>query len=666
MKLRCRSAIAGAVTLLVVLGTAGASFAAVPPYEPDQGANGTVTLYDANGNQVTSGLISDTTSPAYALGSAPGRAGSGGTDNRATLFGYSPVNGQPPGAWSGEQLSLTTIYIPTASATPANLRTGLPLAGGPNVAGGTPQGLFGQETNGFAGLAATFPNTAPSTSPYFGLYQLRLKTSGPHIGTNPVYQTADIKITGNTWTQVYPVPAATSPPAFTADTPPVTGMVGVTYTYTFTASGTPNPTFSVVSGSLPAGLTLDPTSGVLAGRPTSAGPSTFQVRATNSLGSATTANITITISVPPPAFTADTPPVTGTVGVAYSYTFAASGSPAPSFHVASGTLPPGLALNSVTGKLSGTPTAAGTSTFTVQASNTGGAVTSPSITITVTPVASPPVFTADTPPVTATVGVTYTYTFVATGSPSPTYTIKTGQLPPGITLNASTGALAGTPSATGTVTFTVQAANVAGAVTSPSLTITVLAASTTSTALAFTADSPPAATKGTAYSYTFVATGTAVPAGATGTAIPTYTVSSGTLPTGLTLTAGTGVLAGTPSVTGTYSFVVQASNATATALTPTLTVVVSAAGSTTTTPTSTTTPATTVAATTAAKLPMTGYNIIPDLVLAALCYFAGAALLMSRRRPAGEWSQPGGGLRAGRHSQSRRAPVSKPDENESD
>ncbi|WP_169739988.1 IPT/TIG domain-containing protein [Actinospica robiniae] len=85
-----------------------------------------------------------------------------------------------------------------------------------------------------------------------------------------------------------------------------------------------------------------------------------------------------------PAFTADTPPATATVGQPYSYTYAATGVPAPTFSVASGSLPAGLALNAATGLLSGTPTAPGAATFTVKADNGGGnAAVGPSTTITV-------------------------------------------------------------------------------------------------------------------------------------------------------------------------------------------------------------------------------------------------------------------------------------------
>jgi YVTN family beta-propeller protein len=92
----------------------------------------------------------------------------------------------------------------------------------------------------------------------------------------------------------------------------------------------------------------------------------------------------ITVNAAPPVFTADTPPAKATVGAAYTYTFAATGSPAPSFHVSSGALPAGLSLNVTTGVLSGTPTRAGRATFKVTATNgVSPDAVSPSITITV-------------------------------------------------------------------------------------------------------------------------------------------------------------------------------------------------------------------------------------------------------------------------------------------
>lgn len=91
----------------------------------------------------------------------------------------------------------------------------------------------------------------------------------------------------------YLVPVA---PTLTAKTPASSGQVGSAYSsYTFVATGAPTPTYSVTSGSLPPGVTLNPTTGVLSGTPTSGGPFTFIVAATNSLGS-DSANISITVS----------------------------------------------------------------------------------------------------------------------------------------------------------------------------------------------------------------------------------------------------------------------------------------------------------------------------------------------------------------------------------
>jgi YVTN family beta-propeller protein len=70
-----------------------------------------------------------------------------------------------------------------------------------------------------------------------------------------------------------------------ASTPAVSGSIGSAYSFRVSATGNPAPTFAVTSGALPAGLSLDPTTGVISGSPTSAGTSTFSVTATNANGS---------------------------------------------------------------------------------------------------------------------------------------------------------------------------------------------------------------------------------------------------------------------------------------------------------------------------------------------------------------------------------------------
>jgi hypothetical protein len=172
------------------------------------------------------------------------------------------------------------------------------------------------------------------------------------------------------------------PPCPTISLSPATlpnGTVGVAYTQTISASGGTAPYgFAVTTGTLPAGLTLTP-AGVLFGTPTAAGTSSFTITASDANSCAGSLAYTITIAaaapVPPvcPAITIS--PVVlpnGTVGVAYNQTFGGSGGTAPyAFGVTLGTLPAGLVLTSA-GVLSGTPLTAGTSTFTVRATDANG------------------------------------------------------------------------------------------------------------------------------------------------------------------------------------------------------------------------------------------------------------------------------------------------------
>ncbi|HEU5001667.1 MAG TPA: Ig domain-containing protein, partial [Actinomycetota bacterium] len=269
--------------------------------------------------------------------------------------------------------------------------------------------------------------------------------------------------------------AAPSAPVFTAASPSTSATVGLAYSYAFAASGSPAPSFSLGTGSLPPGLSLS-SAGVLSGTPTTAGSSVFDVAASNPGGTALSPTYTLVVSTAAtaPAFTADSPPPSATTGMAYSYTFAASGSPAPSFAVATGSLPPGLTL-SAGGVLSGTPTTTGTFGFSVSASNSAGTVTSASLTVAVSTGTSAPAFTAASPPPTATTGVVYSYSFSASGSPAPVFAVATGSLPPGLGL-ASTGLLSGTPTADGTFTFSVSAANSVGTAFTAPFSIAVAAA----------------------------------------------------------------------------------------------------------------------------------------------------------------------------------------------
>ena len=155
----------------------------------------------------------------------------------------------------------------------------------------------------------------------------------------------------------------------TASLPP--GTVNNPYSATLTAAGgTPPYTWSIIKGSLPAGLALDANSGVISGTPTTTGTSTFTVQASDSESppATTTATFSITIQSPLLITTSSLPP--GTVNSPYNATLTAVGGLPPyTWSITSGSLPAGLSLDANSGLISGTPTTPGTSSFTVQVSD---------------------------------------------------------------------------------------------------------------------------------------------------------------------------------------------------------------------------------------------------------------------------------------------------------
>src|SRR6185503_10524914 len=122
-------------------------------------------------------------------------------------------------------------------------------------------------------------------------------------------------------------------------------------------------TWSLNSGTLPAGLSLS-AAGVLSGTPTAAGTSNFSIKVTDNAAAIGTKSFALTINAAPSITTASLP--AGDAGTAYSQTLAVTGGTSPfTWSLSSGTLPAGLSL-SIAGVLSGAPTAAGTSNFTVK------------------------------------------------------------------------------------------------------------------------------------------------------------------------------------------------------------------------------------------------------------------------------------------------------------
>lgn len=144
------------------------------------------------------------------------------------------------------------------------------------------------------------------------------------------------------------------------------------------------------------------------------------------------------------------------IGTAVTESIKAAGYPDPTYAVTAGTLPAGLSFNGTTGALTGTPTGTGAYDFTVTATNTAGTQTK-QFTGFITGWVSENVGLIKQ-------GQPFIGSVVAAGS-GLTYSIVSGALPAGITLNASTGALTGTPTAPGTYRFTIGTQACSGTIT---------------------------------------------------------------------------------------------------------------------------------------------------------------------------------------------------------
>lgn len=164
------------------------------------------------------------------------------------------------------------------------------------------------------------------------------------------------------------------------------------------------------------------------------------------------ATFTLVVKAQPITITTVSVP-NGVVGTAYSQSLAATGGAGGfTWSVTAGSLPSGLTLAS-SGTISGTPTATGTFNFTAQVKDSVGTTASQVYTVSI---ASPLTITTTSIP-DATVGVAYTFTLQASGGTAPyTWSISSGTLPAGLTINSSTGVISGTPTTAGSSTITFK------------------------------------------------------------------------------------------------------------------------------------------------------------------------------------------------------------------
>jgi gliding motility-associated-like protein len=398
-----------------------------------------------------------------------------------------------------------------------------------------------------------------------------------------VYSVGDgnLTISGNNWTLVIPNSLSiatysvdaiiTNADAYTLTDLTVNELViqipppaGLTYTspnvYTVgTAIGTLTPTSTggaiasySVSPSLPAGLTINTTTGVITGTPSAVSTQTsYVVTGTNASGTVT-ATVVMTVNPTPPLTLSYTSPNVYTVGTAIGTLTPTSTGGAIASYSVSPSLPAGLTINTTTGVITGIPSAVSTQTsYVVTGTNASGTVTA---TVVMTVNIAPPAGLTYTSPNVYTVGIDIgTLTPTSTGGAIASYSVSPS-LPAGLTINSTTGVITGTPSAVSSQTsYVVTGTNASGTVTA-----TVI----------LTVENPPPPPAGLTYTspnvYTVgTAIGTLTPT-STGGAIASYSVSP-SLPAGLTINITTGVITGTPSaVSSQTSYVVTGTNASGT------------------------------------------------------------------------------------------------------
>jgi outer membrane autotransporter protein len=443
--------------------------------------------------------------------------------------------------FTGARAYSMTSNAPTIAVAPVTLpapTVGIAYSQALSASGGTP-------AYSFAITSGALPNG--------------LSFSGGTIsGTPTAAGTFNITVTatdslGFTGSRAYSTTVAAPTITLTPGSVPA-GVVGQAYSSALIAGGGTAPYTFSSTGTLPPGVSLSPSTGVLSGQPTAAGTYNFTVTVTdNSTGTGApfTKQLAYTLTVSPPTITiAPTTLPAPAIGTPYTQSVTASGgSGTYTYAVTGGALPAGLTF-SAGGTLSGTPTAAGTFSVTTTATDAFGSTGSRLYSFTI---AAPTITVSPGTLANAHVGQAFTGVFTASGG-TPAYTItETGALPPG--LSFANGTITGTPTQAGSFPITVHATDSTTGTGAPFSTTINTTLTVDADPLVLLPASPAlTATYGVSSSVAFTSSGGSAP----------RTLSqTGSLPAGMTFDAASGLLSGTPTVTGSFPFTVSVTDGSA-------------------------------------------------------------------------------------------------------
>jgi hypothetical protein len=270
-------------------------------------------------------------------------------------------------------------------------------------------------------------------------------------------------------TAVPPCSNPTCPTITVTPSPLSSGTVGTAYAASPTASGGAAP-YTWTATSLPTGLSINASTGAVTGTPTAIGNATITATDANSCTGTTTLTV-----IGCPVYQAQTASTTIDCGIPVSKQLSASGGTGPyTWSVTTGVLPSGLTL-STTGLLSGTTTATGPVAVTITTRDSASCPGVVNLTINITPCACPVITVTPAQLPQGSVGTAYNQTPSVSGAPSgSTYTWSATGLPAGLTINAASGAITGTPTAIGTATITATYAGPSGLVCTGTATLPVV------------------------------------------------------------------------------------------------------------------------------------------------------------------------------------------------
>ncbi len=438
-----------------------------------------------------------------------------------------PVSVASIGASS--DVSGTAIYPMAATATDSSPTATIASWS----ATGLPPGLSMDGATGMITGTPTAPGSYPVTLSATDSSGAMGETTFPWAITVPIVPTVTVASPGQSWNVTGT--AITPLTLLARDT-----EVGATFTWSATG--------------LPTGLSIGSSTGVVSGTPTTVGAYPVTFTATDNLGVTGSASFTwsITTSTPPPVFSLSPSPSPSpkstTISVANPGDQADVSGPAiaPLVNTATDSwtgakallwsatgLPAGLSIAPSTGTITGMPTTTGTYPVTIMATDTPGNSGSANFTWTITSAV-----TVTNPGARSDLSglpiAPLASTATGSGSAAPVtwFTWSATDLPSGLSINAATGTITGTPDTLGTYTVTLTATTSSGSTGSAGFAWTI----TQTSSLVVTTISLAAGEVGTGYSQTLAASGGALPY--------SWGVTSGSLPSGLLLSRATGTISG--------------------------------------------------------------------------------------------------------------------------